>query len=81
MPCWPAVAQSAICGEAIATENHNVMLEQVFLSKARELGDRLLVAFNTPSGLPPQWFNLRGADEVRAGVCRRLSWLSSWLWA
>ncbi|NXP54096.1 MA1C1 mannosidase, partial [Heliornis fulica] len=54
--------------------------EEVFKSKALELGEKLLPAFNTPTGIPRGVINL-GRQEMRSlfSPCSGMSW--SWGWA
>ncbi|NXT76197.1 MA1C1 mannosidase, partial [Zapornia atra] len=54
--------------------------EEVFKSKALELGEKLLPAFNTPTGIPRGVINL-GRQETRSlfSPCSGMSW--SWGWA
>jgi hypothetical protein len=43
--------------------------DRVFLDKAKDLGDRLLPAFNTPTGLPNAEINLAKCVPCRAVPC------------
>ncbi|NXE04348.1 MA1C1 mannosidase, partial [Lophotis ruficrista] len=54
--------------------------EEVFKSKALELGEKLLPAFNTPTGIPRGVINL-GRQDTRSlfSPCSGMSW--SWGWA
>ncbi|NWX91960.1 MA1C1 mannosidase, partial [Nothoprocta pentlandii] len=54
--------------------------EEVFKSKALELGEKLLPAFNTPTGIPRGVINL-GRQDTRSPFCpcSGMSW--SWGWA
>ncbi|NWS11144.1 MA1C1 mannosidase, partial [Pachyramphus minor] len=56
--------------------------EEVFKSKALELGEKLLPAFNTPTGIPRGVINLGRQDTLKApffSPCSGMSW--SWGWA
>ncbi|NXS10289.1 MA1C1 mannosidase, partial [Neodrepanis coruscans] len=54
--------------------------EEVFKNKALELGEKLLPAFNTPTGIPRGVINL-GRQDTRSlfSPCSGMSW--SWGWA
>ncbi|NWZ28512.1 MA1C1 mannosidase, partial [Asarcornis scutulata] len=54
--------------------------EEVFKSKALELGEKLLPAFNTPTGIPRGVINLGRQDTCSLfSSCSGMSW--SWGWA
>ncbi|KAK4164498.1 glycosylhydrolase 47-4 [Cladorrhinum sp. PSN259] len=40
---------------------YDLSLEPALLQKAKELGDMLLLSFDTPNGIPPFWFDFRKA--------------------